>query len=246
MPGGRGGRYHKSYCWGGEPTYAILIPVSSKATQQRRCFSRPLFRTVNLPEPLRTLRRHELLLELKARPGVWKCVIQLYPGSQVMWERHCSASTPIRKAPFVGGSGGSRGDEASVVREAPGLQATLREYFEAGESAKKRSIEASARRSPFEDDISVLTGGGNLSPPRGMQRSRGVDTASNDSFGSPWAAVSCHPNDLEREELQGAGGDSLAPCSPGMPPTPPRPMPPQCLWCRLGVMAVQSDALLQR
>ena len=106
----------------GQTAYAILVPISSERTHQRRCFSRPLFQVMNFPDPLRKLNRHEMLLGVEASPRAWKAVLQLYPGKKGMWDRHCANVSPGKPPAIELDRGGELlGDDFSEVREAPGL-----------------------------------------------------------------------------------------------------------------------------
>ena len=122
----------------GKVVFAILVPVANEKTQQRRCFSRPLFELDSFPGELVDLGRHNLLLSLVTPARSWACVFNAYPGGEVLWRRHCSSRSPRLET--------GEEDALSDVKVAPGLQSVLTEYHAAGESARKASIEAASAR----------------------------------------------------------------------------------------------------
>jgi hypothetical protein len=158
----------------GARVYAILSPIASDKTKQRRCFLRPRFKVGNFPEPLVDMGRHEILLGLKATPRAWGCVINAYPGTAQMWDRHCSVAPTKPMAAMSRSLEAQDGDDGedvlSEVIEAPGLASHIKEYHDAGETTRSAAIEAaSARKRAIEGGgikLEFGAGGGGASTSR--------------------------------------------------------------------------------
>ena len=103
--------------------YGVEAPTSSDGTAQKSVFSRPLFKFLESPCSLLAMNRHNLLLEVKAKSRVFKCLLEGYPGEHKIWNLHVGAS-PKEEESSTHPRNPPLGEK---VRHAPGLSSIVQD-----------------------------------------------------------------------------------------------------------------------